>query len=84
MNWDENGERRQFMVQHRSQGYALYVKTKDDIEIVEPKAHGLGYFYPPKDLRGWEDETPEWILRMGWIVRGVLGLKRESLWPVFR
>ena len=24
-------------------------KTDNDIEIVEPKAHGLGYFYPPKD-----------------------------------
>ena len=28
--------------------YALYTKTNDDIEIVEPKAHGLGYFYPPR------------------------------------
>jgi hypothetical protein len=36
----------------RAKRYALYTKTKDDIGIVEPKAHGLGYFYPPKDSPG--------------------------------
>jgi hypothetical protein len=29
--------------------YAIYTKTQNDIEIVEPKAHGLGYFHPPRD-----------------------------------
>jgi hypothetical protein len=59
--------------------YALYTKTHSDIEIVEPKAHGLGYFYPPKDsAKGWNHETPEWIFKAwNWLMRGVLGLKRK-------
>lgn len=58
--------------------YGLYTKTRDEIEIVEPKAHGLGYFYPPKDSpEGWKHETPQWIFEAwDWIIRGVLGLKR--------
>ena len=60
--------------------YALYTKTDDDIEIVEPKAHGLGYFYPPKDSpEGWKHKTPKWIFEAwDWIMRGVLGLKRRK------
>jgi hypothetical protein len=67
-------------IQHCSQRYALYTKSKDDIEIVEPKAHGLGYFYPPKDSpEGWTHETPRWIFEAwNWILRGALGLKREQ------
>ena len=63
LNWDQNGQRRQLHgYSIAAKRYALYTKTKDDIEIVEPKAHGLGYFYPPKDSPGgWEHETPEWI-----------------------
>ena len=59
--------------------HALYTKTKGDIEIVEPKAHGLGYFCPPKDsLEGWTHETPQWIFIVwDWIIRGVLGSKRR-------
>jgi hypothetical protein len=47
---------------------------------VEPKAHGLGYFYPPKDsAEGWQHETPQWIFETwDWIIRGVLGLKRTK------
>jgi hypothetical protein len=46
---------------------------------VEPKAHGLGYFYPPKDSpEGWKRDAPAWIFEAwDWIVRGVLGLKRK-------
>jgi hypothetical protein len=60
--------------------YALYMKTDNDIEIVEPKAHGLGYFCPPKDSpHGWKHETPQWIFEAwDWIMRGVLGLKRKK------
>jgi hypothetical protein len=47
---------------------------------VEPKAHGLGYFYPPKDSpEGWKRDAPAWIFEAwDWIVRGVLGLKRKK------
>lgn len=49
-------------------------------EIVEPKAHGLGYFYPPKDSpKEWKHETPKWIFKAwDWIIRGVLGLERTK------
>jgi hypothetical protein len=53
LNWNEDGKRRQlYGYSIAAKRYALYTKTKYDIEIVEPKAHGLGYFYPPKDSPG--------------------------------
>jgi hypothetical protein len=79
LNWGRNKERRQlFGYSIAAKRYALYTKTPSDIEIVEPKAHGLGYFYPPKDSRkGWDRDVPEWIFEAwDWIMRGVLGLKR--------
>ena len=81
LNWDKNGQRRQlYGYSIAAKRYALYTKTKDDIEIVEPKAHGLGYFYRPKDSpEGWKHETPQWIFEAWyWIMRGVLGLKRRK------
>ncbi len=79
LNWDKNKQRRQlYGYSIAAKRYALYTKTQNDIEIVEPKAHGLGYFYPPKDSpEGWNHETPLWIFEAwDWIMRGVLGLKR--------
>jgi len=63
--------------------YVLYEKKDDgDIEIVEPKAHGLGYFYPPKDSpERWEKDhdVPKWIFELwNYIVRGALGMKRKK------
>jgi hypothetical protein len=81
LNWDRNKQRRQlFGFSIAAKRYALYTKTQKDIEIVEPKAHGLGYFYPPKDSpEGWDHETPQWIFEAwGWIVRGILGLERTK------
>lgn len=81
LNWDSNKERRQlYGYSIAAKRYALYTKTKNDIEIVEPKAHGLGYFYPPKDSpKDWKHETPQWIFEAwDWIMRGVLGLKRKK------
>jgi hypothetical protein len=84
LNWDRNGERRQlFGYSVAAKRYALYTKTDNDIEIVEPKAHGLGYFCPPKDSpEWWQHETPQWIFEAwDWIMRGVLGLERtEPAW----
>ncbi|MGB6481996.1 MAG: hypothetical protein WBE86_00760 [Candidatus Acidiferrales bacterium] len=81
LNWDRNAQRRQlYGYSIAAKRYALYTKTQDDIQIVEPKAHGLGYFYPPKDSPdGWEHETPQWIFEAwNWIMRGVLGLDRTK------
>jgi len=72
LNWDEEGKRRQlYGYGIAAKRYALYTKTKADIEIVEPRAHGLGYFYPPKDSpEGWGHETPRWIFEgWDWIIR---------------
>jgi hypothetical protein len=81
LNWDRNKKRRQlFGYSIAAKRYALYTKTRNDIEIVEPKAHGLGYFYPPKDSpEGWDHDVPQWIFEAwDWIMRGVLGLKRTK------
>jgi hypothetical protein len=81
LNWDRNKRRRQlYGYSIAAKRYARYTKTDSNIEIVEPKAHGLGYFYSPKDsAEGWKHEIPEWIFEgWDWIVRGVLGLKRRK------
>jgi hypothetical protein len=81
LNWNHDKQRRQlFGYSIAAKRYALYTKTQNNIEIVEPKAHGLGYFYPPKDSpQGWQHETPQWIFEAwDWIMRGVLGLKRKK------
>ena len=81
LNWDRNKKCRQlYGYSIAAKRYALYTKAENDIEIVEPKAHGLGYFYPPNDSpEGWDHETPQWIFEAwGWILRGVLGLERST------
>ena len=64
--------------------YALFEKIFDeheklvDVRIVNPKAHGIGFLYPPKDNpKNWKREAPLWIYEMwDYIVRGFLGLRR--------
>jgi len=61
--------------------YALHEKIgAGEIKIVDPKAHGVGFLYPPQDSpRGWEEEAPQWIYEMWeYIVRGALNLKRKA------
>lgn len=44
--------------------YALYERAGNKVSIVDPKAHGLGYLYPPADSpKNWHDnhEAPRWI-----------------------
>lgn len=72
--------REMFGISIAAKRYALYTKSKNDIQIVEPKAHGLGYFYAPKDSsEGWDADIPEWVFEAwDWIVRGQLGLMRSN------
>jgi len=64
--------------------YALFEKVLDgrgkltDIKVVNPKAHGIGFLYPPKDNpKNWRKDAPLWVYEMwDYIVRGFLGLKR--------
>lgn len=58
---------------------------RDNIRIVDPKAHGVGFLYPPKDSpKDWDKDTPQRIYEMwDYIVRGALnlsGFDREKLY----
>jgi hypothetical protein len=61
--------------------YALYEKRGErDIKIIDPKAHGIGFLYPPKDSpKDWDEDAPQWIYEMwDYILRGALKLKRKA------
>jgi hypothetical protein len=61
--------------------YALYEKKgSTDVRIADPKAHGIGFLYPPKDSpKNWKEDVPQWTYELwDYIVRGALGLKRRS------
>jgi hypothetical protein len=75
----KNPQRQLYGYSIAAKRYALYEKTgKNDITIVDPKAHGIGFLYPPKDSpKGWKEDVPQWIYEMwNYIVRGVLKLRR--------
>jgi hypothetical protein len=58
--------------------YALYQKIgQNDIKIIDPKAHGIGFLYPPKDSpKNWEQDAPQWIYELwDYIIRGALRLE---------
>lgn len=61
--------------------YALYEKTrKSHITIVDPKAHGIGFLYPPQDSpKNWDKEAPRWVYQL-WdcVVRRALKLPHKS------
>jgi hypothetical protein len=59
----------------------LYEKIgAENIKIVDPKAHSIGFLYPPKDSpKDWEEDVPQWIYEMwDYLVRGALKLKRKA------
>jgi hypothetical protein len=50
INFDSDGHQRQlFGYAISAKRYALYEKRGNRLNIVDPKAHGLGYLYPPVD-----------------------------------
>jgi hypothetical protein len=69
VNYDSSGHRRQLTGYAISaKRYALYQRTRTSLTIIEPKAHGLGYLYPPietknNDGAGWIFEAWDWMLR---------------------
>jgi hypothetical protein len=68
VNFDENGQPRDlFGFSISAKRYVLYERKGRRVTIVEPKAHGLGYLYPPIDERAtkrkWTPEAWEWMLR---------------------
>jgi hypothetical protein len=57
--------------------YALYERTGGRVRIIDPKAHGLGYLFPPDDSRN-DHELHSWTWQAwDWIIRQELGLKRN-------
>ena len=61
--------------------YALHEKLGNtSIKIVDPKAHGIGFLYPPKDSpEDWKGDVPQWTYEMwDYIVRGALDLPKET------
>jgi hypothetical protein len=81
VNIDDNKAPRQlFGISIAAKRYALYTKTRNDIEIVEPKAHALGFFYRPEDSPDdWEHDMPFWIFEAwDWLIRGFLWLERRK------
>jgi hypothetical protein len=62
--------------------YALYERDGDNVRIIDPKAHGLGYLYPPQDAHEEEGKPPyKWAQRpwtleaWEWIIRQELDLR---------
>ena len=46
----KNPQRQLYGYSIAAKRYALYERVSDnDIKIVDPKAHGIGFLYPPKD-----------------------------------
>jgi hypothetical protein len=77
----KNAQRQLYGYSIAEKRYALYEKVGEkSIKIVDPKAHGIGFLYPPKDSpKNWKEDVPQWIYEMwDYIVRGALGLKRKA------
>ena len=72
-------QRQLFGMSISTKRYAIYERHGDQITILNPKAHGLGYLYPPVNSpKGWDDDhdAPKWIYDLWlWIVQTVLGVK---------
>jgi hypothetical protein len=68
VNFDDHGNARDlFGFSISAKRYVLYERAGRRVRIIEPKAHGLGYLYPPTDERTterqWTREAWEWMLR---------------------
>jgi hypothetical protein len=82
VNSDPNNPQRQlYGYSIAAKRYALHEKIgNSDIKIVDPKAHGIGFLYPPKDSpKNWKSDAPQWIYELwDYIVRGALKLERKA------
>lgn len=73
INFDSEGQQRQlFGYAISAKRYALYERNGDELNIVDPKAHGLGYLYPPADIAGNERDWT--FAAWDWLLRNELGL----------
>ncbi len=74
VNFDSAGRPRQLTGYAISaKRYVLYQQDESTFTIIEPKAHGLGYLYPPIEKKNKDD--PPWIFEAwNWMLRQELGL----------
>ncbi len=79
VNFDSAGDRRQLTGYSISaKRYVLYQQTGENLTIVDPKAHGLGYLYPPIEKKG--ENGVGWTFEAwNWLLREELGLRRRAL-----
>ncbi len=86
-NFDPSLPRRQlFGFSIAAKRYALYERAGNQVSIVDPKAHGLGYLYPPADSpKNWDDdhEAPRWIYEF-WEYLLRIALRLEGKPPRWR
>jgi hypothetical protein len=77
VNFDSRGKQRQlYGYAISAKRYVLYQRTGNRITIVDPKAHGLGYLYPPRDTN---EEEHDWTFEAwDWLLREALGLPRKA------
>jgi hypothetical protein len=83
-NFDSSGNQRElYGFSISAKRYVIYQRSGNEIAIIDPKAHGLGYLHPPTDSpKGWDDEhdAPKWISETWeWILRKQLDLKQLDL-----
>jgi hypothetical protein len=67
VNFDSSGRPRDlFGFAVSAKRYVLYERTKSGVRVVDPKAHGLGYLYPPvqhqEGQEPWTSEAWTWML----------------------
>ena len=86
-NFDPGLPRRQLLgFSIAAKRYTLYERKGDEVSIVDPKAHGLGYLHPPSDSRkNWHDshEAPRWIYEF-WEYLLRIALRLEGKPPSWR
>lgn len=62
--------------------YGLYEKTGgSEITIIDPKAHGIGFLYPPQNSpQNWKKDVPQWIYQLWeYILRSALKMPTKSI-----
>jgi len=76
VNFNSNKKQRQlYGYAISAKRYALYQRTGNELSIIDPKAHGLGYLFPPKTA---SQEEQDWTYE-AWdgLLREALGLPRN-------
>lgn len=76
INFDSPGHQRQLCGYAISaKRYVLYRQTGSNLTIIDPKAHGLGYLYPPVEKKN--PGSAAWTFKAwNWMLREELGLRR--------